>query len=66
MPKQKRWSIKQSLDTVLKELERAQNGLGYVYSLYEEPHPELAEELKMYFQGLELARLGILEFRNKI
>jgi DUF1680 family protein len=66
MPKQKRWAIKQSLDTILREIERAQEGLGYVHSLYVEAHPELAEELKMYFQGLEIAWLGILEFRNKI
>jgi len=66
MPKQKRWAIKQSLDTILRELERAQEGLGYIYSLYVEAHPELAEELKAYFDGIEIARVGILEFRNKI
>ncbi len=66
MPKQKRWGIKQTIDTAIAEISKAQDRVAYVKTMYDDPHPDLAQELLLYFQGLEIARQGLQEFRDKI
>lgn len=53
MPKQQRYAIKQKLDTIVIELERAQGKIAEVAEPYEQEHPD-------YYNVFQQAGYGLM------
>jgi len=66
MPKDSRWRIKQKLDSILKELERAETKLIEVGILYKELHPDIYEKFSLILAGLETFKDTLKSLRDEI
>ena len=66
MPKDSRWRIKQKLDSILKELERAETKLIEVGILYKELHPDIYEKFGLILAGLETFKDTLKSLRDEI
>ena len=66
MPKQKRWLVKQKLNTVIGELVRVETKIVEVGVLYKDLHPEIYDKFSTIFAAIASLQGTIIFLRDLI
>ena len=66
MPKQKRWAVKQKLNTTLFELDKVENKIAEVGVLYKEFHPDIYEKFSTVLAAVDSLKGTITFIRDTL